>query len=314
MSGEDGGRDVSRQAGRSGREAAGRQAASRHEAPGGGARTLARALEVPALLLVPAAMLWCAWRQIDAAGGLVLATVALSLLLFCASYEASRPTLRQVVPTATLGAVAAAGRILFAPLPDVKPVSAIAITAGATLGRRSGFLVGAIAALVSNLFFGQGAWTPMQMYAWGLVGYLSGVLADLGAFGPPEAAEGRARDGQVPAARTTAATEPATPSSASQTAPAPTSVAQASASRRVPASLLVWGFASGLLYGLLLNSWYVLGYVRPLAWQPVLAAFAAGLPLDVVHGAATAGFLALIWVPWGRSIRRVVATYGLAGE
>ena len=56
------------------------------------------------------------------------------------------------------------------------------ILAGAVFGRRQGFLVGAIAALVSNFFFGQGAWTPWQMYAWGLVGYLGGVLADHGAF------------------------------------------------------------------------------------------------------------------------------------
>lgn len=242
---------------------------------GEGRRRALAALEVPALVVVPAVMLWCAWAGLDATGGLVLAAVALSLLLFLTSYEASRPTLRQVVPTATLGAVAAAGRVLFAPLPDVKPVSAIAITAGATLGRQSGFLVGAIAALVSNFFFGQGAWTPLQMYGWGVVGYLSGVLAAAGAFGAPAAGAGDESDA------------------------------------RPGWALLAWGFCSGLLYGLVLNAWYALGYVRPLTWPAVVAAFAAALPLDVVHGLSTAGFLALIWVPWGRSIRRVVAKYGL---
>ena len=141
-----------------------------------------RALEPVALLAVPTVAGLCAYLQLSATGGLVLLVTLFCLALFFASYEVSRPALRQILPTATLGAVAAAGRIVFAPLPDVKPVSAIAIVAGATLGRRSGFLVGAIAALVSNLFFGQGAWTPMQMYAWGLVGYLAGVLADVGAF------------------------------------------------------------------------------------------------------------------------------------
>ena len=80
------------------------------------------------------------------------------------------------MPTAVLAALAAAGRVLFAPLPDVKPVSAIAIVAGAALGRRSGFVVGALAALLSNLFFGQGPWTPWQMFAMGLVGFLAGAL------------------------------------------------------------------------------------------------------------------------------------------
>ena len=60
-----------------------------------------------------------------------------------------------------------------------------------------------------------------------------------------------------------------------------------------------------------LNGYYVLGFVRPLTWQSVVAAYAAGAPLDVVHGVATAGFLAVIWLPWGRAIRRVVAKYDL---
>ena len=60
--------------------------------------------------------------------------------------------LRQIMPTLVLAALAAAGRILFGPIPDFKPVSAIAIIAGATLGRRNGFIVGALAALTSNFF------------------------------------------------------------------------------------------------------------------------------------------------------------------
>ena len=65
-------------------------------------------------------------------------------------------------------------------------MSAIAIIAGATLGCRAGFLVGALAALTSNFFFGQGMWTPWQMYAWGLVGYLGGAIARTGAFVRPD--------------------------------------------------------------------------------------------------------------------------------
>ena len=221
-----------------------------------------RALEVPLLLAVPAAMAACALLGVDATAGLSLLVVSLVVVLFMAGYEASRPALRQVVHTATMGAVAAAGRILFAPVPDVKPVSAIVIVAGATLGRRNGFMVGAIAALVSNMFFGQGIWTPWQAYAWGLMGYVAGVLADAGAFHRKWV-------------------------------------------------LYLYAFVAPLGYGLVLNGFYVLGYVRPLTWVGVLAAFAAGLPLDLVHAVATVGFLAAIWVPWGRSIRRVVRKYDL---
>ena len=72
-----------------------------------------------------------------------------------------------------------------------------------------------------------------------------------------------------------------------------------------------WGIVSGLVYGLILNGYHVLGYVQPLTWPAALAACAASLPLDVTHGAATAVFLAAIWLPWGRAIRRVVAKYDL---
>lgn len=239
-----------------------RTARGRGDKPG----ALGRLAEPVALAVVPAALLACAATGTDAAGGLTLLATVAAVALMLVGFERERPALRQLMPTAVLAAMAAAGRILFAPIPDVKPVSAIAIVAGATLGRRSGFVVGALAALLSNAFFGQGAWTPWQMYAWGLVGYLGGAIASRGWLdeGP-----------------------------------------------RLAARLSVLGVASGLFYGLILNGWYVIAYVRPLAWPGVLAAFAAGLPLDLVHGVATAGFLTAIWLPWGRQIRRVVAKYGL---
>ncbi len=139
-------------------------------------------LEVPLLAAVPVSMLALAATGAGRSAAVMLAVAVVVIAFLLAGFEASRPALRQVMPVVVLTALAAAGRILFAPIPDVKPVSAIAIIAGACLGRRSGFMVGALAALASNFFFGQGMWTPWQMYGWGLVGYLGGVLADAGAF------------------------------------------------------------------------------------------------------------------------------------
>ena len=139
-------------------------------------------LEAPLLIAVPAAMIAAVALGIAQAALLMFAVVALVLMLFFAGFEASRPALRQIMPTLVLAALAAAGRILFAPVPEFKPVSAIAIIAGATLGPRSGFMTGALAAFTSNFFFGQGMWTPWQMYAWGLVGYVGGVAGRAGAF------------------------------------------------------------------------------------------------------------------------------------
>lgn len=138
-------------------------------------RLLAK-LEIPLLLAVPAVMAAALLAGVEQAALAMLVVVALVLALFFAGYEASRPGLRQIMPTLVLAALAAAGRILFGPIPDFKPVSAIAIIAGATLGRRNGFMVGALAALTSNFFLDRacgrhgrcmpGAWLAMLAARW----------------------------------------------------------------------------------------------------------------------------------------------------
>ncbi len=92
-------------------------------------------------------------------------------------YERTHPTTRVLALVATLAALAALGRVAFAPLPNVKPTTDIVLIAGLVLGGAPGFMVGAVAALASNLFFGQGPWTPWQMAAWGLVGLLGAAMA-----------------------------------------------------------------------------------------------------------------------------------------
>ncbi len=77
---------------------------------------------------------------------------------------------------AALAALATAGRVLFASLPNFKPVTFIVLVSGVALGPAPGFMVGATTAVVSNLFFGQGPWTPWQMLAWGLVGVVGGLM------------------------------------------------------------------------------------------------------------------------------------------
>ena len=219
-------------------------------------------LEIPALAAVLAALAFGAVAQFDQTALLSLGVVVGALVVFFARFETSKPALRQIMPTVVLAALAAAGRILFVALPDFKPVSAIAIIAGAAFGRQAGFMVGALAALVSNLFFGQGPWTPWQMYAWGLIGYFAGVLADRGAF------------------------------------------------EKRPV-LYVYGFAAPLLYGFLLNSYYIVGFVHPLTWQTALLAYGAGLPFDLVHGAATVVFLAILYQPWRKKLDRIKRKYGI---
>jgi energy-coupling factor transport system substrate-specific component len=105
------------------------------------------------------------------------AMLALALAAGFAWYERARPTAKVVALVATLAALAALGRIAFAPLPSVKPTTDIVLIAGYVLGGAPGFVVGAVAALASNVFFGQGPFTPWQMAGWGAVGVFGALLA-----------------------------------------------------------------------------------------------------------------------------------------
>lgn len=92
------------------------------------------------------------------------------------SFERRKPSAREVVLLAVLCALGVVSRAAFFFLPQIKPVTALTILAGVSLGGESGFLVGAVTMLVSNFLFGQGPWTPWQMVAMGLIGLLAGVL------------------------------------------------------------------------------------------------------------------------------------------
>jgi energy-coupling factor transport system substrate-specific component len=92
-------------------------------------------------------------------------------------YERARPPARLVALVATLAALGALGRVAFGALPNVKPLTDIALIAGFALGAGPGFAVGALAALSSNFFFGQGPWTPWEMAAWGACGVAGALVA-----------------------------------------------------------------------------------------------------------------------------------------
>jgi uncharacterized membrane protein len=83
---------------------------------------------------------------------------------------------RRLVLIGALAALAAVSRVAFAPIPQFKPIAAVVIISGIGLGAQSGFTVGAIGIFASNMYFSQGPWTPWQMLALGLVGYISGLL------------------------------------------------------------------------------------------------------------------------------------------
>ncbi len=82
---------------------------------------------------------------------------------------------KEIAVIATLSAFTALSRIAFAPIPNVKPVTFLVALSGFVFGPYEGFLIGSTSAFLSNIFFGQGPWTPWQMFSWGLVGIISGI-------------------------------------------------------------------------------------------------------------------------------------------
>ena len=125
-------------------------------------------------LLIPAAVAAGAWlipSKYHAAVSIVVALLA--NFLFICRFERKKTGARRLVLVAVTVALSAAGRFI----PFFKPVTALTILSGMHLGGEAGFLVGAMSALVSDIYFGMGPWTPFQMLAWGMIGLISGAAA-----------------------------------------------------------------------------------------------------------------------------------------
>lgn len=98
------------------------------------------------------------------------------MIPFFAVFEKRSIRAREIVIISVMCAFAVVSRSAFYMLPQFKPMTAIVIISGAALGAESGFLVGSVSIFASNIVFGQGPWTPWQMFAMGLIGFLSGII------------------------------------------------------------------------------------------------------------------------------------------
>src|SRR5690625_871236 len=101
--------------------------------------------------------------------------VILTLIPFFLTFEKKKASIRYMVIIAVMTALAVAGRFLFAAIPGFKPVTAIVILTAVYFGAEASFLVGALTAFISNIYFGHGPWTPFQMFAWGMTGFIFGL-------------------------------------------------------------------------------------------------------------------------------------------
>lgn len=95
-------------------------------------------------------------------------------------YERRKSSMQEVALVATLAALAGLSRVPFAAIPAVQPTTFLVLISGYVFGPAPGFMVGTLAALVSNFFLGHGPWTPWQMAAWGLAGIVGGLAGRKG--------------------------------------------------------------------------------------------------------------------------------------
>lgn len=181
-----------------------------------------------------------------------------------ASFEKRRPKAREIVTIAFLSALAVCGRFAFFALPQFKPVLALIIISASVFGARMGFLMGAVVAFASNMFFGQGPWTPWQMFSMGAVGFLSGIIFGHGFI------------------------------------------------EKKKIALCIFGFFSAfILYGAIMNLSSVMIWQTDVNISVILAAYATGLPMDIIHGLATVYFLWFAAEPMIEKIVRIKTKYGL---
>lgn len=105
-----------------------------------------------------------------------LCVAVLSCIPLFYTFERKENSSKELTVLAVLVALSTVGRFIFAWIPGFKPVTAMTIITAIYLGKESGFVVGSLSAVVSNFYFGQGPWTAFQMFAWGFIGFFTGVI------------------------------------------------------------------------------------------------------------------------------------------
>ena len=187
------------------------------------------------------------------------------MLPFFLVFESRKPKARELVTIAVLCAIGVASRSAFFMLPQFKPVMALVIISGVAFGGETGFLVGAVTMMVSNVLFSQGPWMPWQMFSMGIIGFLAGVLFRKGLL------------------------------------------------RRSRGSLATFGaFAAVIIYGGIMNPAAALMYnSQTINWEMLKAYYVSGLPMDLIHAAATVIFILIAAEPMLEKLDRIKVKYGL---
>lgn len=131
-------------------------------------------------LIIPAVVMGGAWLFQDKQYAWIsLCVVILSCVSFFLHFEKKENDTKKLILIAVMIALSVLGRIIFTPIPGFKPVTAMVVITAMYFGGEAGFMTGALSAVISNFYFGQGPWTPFQMFSWGILGLIAGLIAGL---------------------------------------------------------------------------------------------------------------------------------------
>lgn len=132
------------------------------------------------IILIPVVLL-ISWKVGDRQYYLTSVIVMILIVIpFFLRFERRSPSARELVTIAVMAAIATVARAAFVMVPHFSPMSGVVMIAGIALGPEAGFVIGALTAFASNFVFGQGPWTPWQMFIYGLAGFIAALLAKKG--------------------------------------------------------------------------------------------------------------------------------------
>lgn len=260
-------------------------------------QTTRRFLSYICLLLIPLTVAVGVWLDVSYLPISFLIIVECGAA-FALDFEGRNVPASEIVVLAILAALAVAGRIVMIAFPEIKPVTAFTVIAGAVFGGGAGFFVGAVSMLASNIVFGQGAWTPWQMFAMGLTGFIAGLLFYR---------RRKTSVAQNVTAEAVRETEGKTLRLSGENKP------EKSDSRKFKVVLMaIYGFFSAvIIYGGIMNpAAAILAGFSP-DKDMLIAYWAAGLPLDIMHGIATAVLLVVFGEGLLKKLDRVKLKYYL---
>ena len=132
------------------------------------------------LLLVP--LIIGAGSMLGTGSYMIVSVLILILIMapFFMIFEKRKPKAREIVLIAMMCALVVTIHLVFHIAFPVQIGTALIIVSGIALGPEAGFLIGALARFICNFYMGQGAWTPWQMFCWGILGFLAGLAFNRG--------------------------------------------------------------------------------------------------------------------------------------